>query len=103
MPPFSVQALARATIHLLGMTLEEIKCFCEGKGATVRIESPVGAITCSSKGIQIGATLFAWQNDPPPHASQREVLENADRFFVRPKFGDEKEISRQKFERLLKM
>ncbi len=91
------------TIGGTGMTLEEIKCFCEGKGTTERVESPVGTITCSSKGIQIGATLFAWQSDPPPLTSQREVLEKADRFFVRPKFGDEKEISRQKFERLLKM
>ncbi len=84
------------------MTLEEIKCFCEGKGTTVRIESPVGTITCSSKGIQIGATLFAWQSDPPPHASQREVLEKADRFFIQPKFGDEKEVNHERFEQLLK-
>jgi hypothetical protein len=85
------------------MTLEEIKCFSEGKGATVRIESPVGTITCSSKGIQIGPTLFAWQNDPLPLASQWEVLEKADRFFIQPKFGDEKEVSRERFEQLLKI
>jgi hypothetical protein len=85
------------------MTLEEIKCFCEGQGATVRIESPVGTITCSSKkGIQIGATLFAWQSDPPPLASQQELLDRAAKFCVQPKFGDEKEISREKFEQLLK-
>jgi len=31
------------------------------------------------------------------------VLEKADRFFVQPKFGDEKEISREMLEQLLKM
>jgi len=29
------------------MTLEEIKCFCEEKGAAVRVESPLGTITYS--------------------------------------------------------
>ncbi len=86
------------------MTLEEIKCFCESKRATVQIESPVGTITYSSKGIQIGPTVFAWQGAPlPPVPSQQEVLEKADRFVIQPKFGVALEVSREKFDRLLKI
>ena len=84
------------------MTPEEIKCFCEARGATVRIESPVGTITYSSKGIQIGPTVFSWQGDPPP-ALAFQVLEKADKFIIQPKFGAEKELSRERFEQLLKM
>ena len=85
------------------MTLEEIRCFCEAKGATVRIESPVGTIAFSPKGVQIGPTIFSWEGDPPlPVASEQEVLEKAEKFTIVPKFGDAREVSREKFEQLLK-
>ena len=85
------------------MTPEDIRCFCEAKGATVQVESPVGKITYSAKGIQIGAAAFAWQGDPlPPAPSQEEVLEKADRFLIQPKFGAALEASREKFEQLLR-
>ncbi len=62
----------------LRMTPEEISCFCETKVATVRVESPVGTITYSHKGIQTGPTVFGWQGDPlPPFPSQQEVLDKA--------------------------
>lgn len=87
----------------LRMTPEEISCFCETKGATVRVESPVGTITYSPKGIQTGPTVFGWQGDPlPPFPSQQEVLDKAEKFIIQPKFGDKKELSREKFEQLLK-
>ena len=86
------------------MTPEEIRCFCEAKGATVHVESPVGTIMYSSKGIQIGPTVSAWQGDPLPAVpSQQEVLEKADKFIIQPKFGVALEVSREKFEKLLKM
>ena len=86
------------------MTLEEIKCFCEEKGATVRIESPAGTITYSSKGVQIGSMLFAWPGDPSaPLALQQEGLDKAKKFVIRPKFGAEMELSREMFEQLLKV
>ncbi len=85
------------------MTLEEIRCFCESKGATVRVESPVATVTYSPKGIQIGSTFFAWEGDqPPPCAPQEEVLEKTTRFVIQPKFGPEIEVSRERFEQLLK-
>ena len=85
------------------MTPEEIRCFCEAKGATVHVETPVGTITYSSKGIQIGPTVFAWQGDPlPPVPSQQELLEKAGRFVIQPKFGVTLEVSREKFEQLLR-
>ena len=85
------------------MTPEEIRCFCESKGATVQAESPVGTITYSAKGIQIGPTVFAWQGDAlPPVPSQEEVLEKADKFLIQPKFGTSLEVSREKFEQLLR-
>ncbi len=63
----------------------------------------MGTITYSPKGIEIGATMFAWHSDPrPPLAPQQEILENADKFIIRPKFGAEKELSREQFEQLLK-
>ncbi len=86
------------------MTLEEIRCFCEVKGAIVRVESPAGTITYSSSGIQIGDTLFSWQDVPQVAlASQQEALAKADKFVIRPKFGDEKEVSGAALEQLLKM
>ena len=86
------------------MTPEEIRCFCEAKGATVQVESPVGTITYSAMGIQIGPTVFAWQGDPfPPVPSQQKVLEKADRILIQPKFGAAREVSREKFEQLLRM
>ncbi len=85
------------------MTLEEIKCFCKEKGATLRVESPLETITYSPKGIEIGADLFAWDSDPrPPLAPQQEILEHADKFIIQPKFGAKTELSREKFEQLLK-
>ncbi len=86
------------------MTLEEIRCFCEAKGAAVRVESPAGTITYSSSGIQIGATLFGWQDVPQVAlASQQQALAKADKFVIRPKYGDEKEVSRATLEQLLRM
>ncbi len=86
------------------MTLEEIRCFCEAKGAAVRIESSAGTVTYSSSGIQIGATFFSWQDvRQVALASQQEALAKADKFVIRPKFGDEKEVSRATFEQLLKI
>ena len=86
------------------MTLEEIRCFCQEKGATVRVESPAGTITYSSKDIQIGTAIFAWQGDPPPPSTFLQgVLEKADKFIIQPKFGDNKELSRERFEQLLRM
>ena len=86
------------------MTLEEIKCFCEEKGATVRVESPLATITYSPEGIEIGTAVFAWHGDPrPPLAPPQEILQNADKFIIQPKFGAEIELSREKFEELLKM
>lgn len=85
------------------MTLEEIKCFCEEKGATVQVKSPLGTITCSPEGIEMGTTVFAWHGDPrPPLAPQQEILENAHKFIIQPKFGAEIEVDRPKFEELLK-
>ena len=83
------------------MTLEEIKCFCEEKGATVRVGSPVGTITYSPNGVQIGVTVFSWQGEAPP-ALASQVLEKADKFIIQPKFGEALEVSREKFEQLLK-
>lgn len=84
------------------MTSEEIRCFCESKGATVRVESRIGTITYSPKGVEIGPTLFSWRGEPPaPSAFQQEVLNRAEKFIVRPKFGEEKEIVRDQFEQLL--
>ena len=86
------------------MTLEEIKCFCEVKGATVRIESPAGTITYSSKGVQIGSMPFAWPGDPSaPLALQQEALNKAKKFVIQPKFGAEMELSRKTFEQLLRV
>ena len=86
------------------MTLEGIKCFCEEKGATVRVESPLGTITYSPEGIEIGTAVFGWHGDPrPPLAPQQEILQNADKFIIQPKFGAEIELSRAKFGELLKM
>ena len=34
------------------VTIEELKCFCESKGATVHVESPVGTITFLPTGIR---------------------------------------------------
>ena len=86
------------------MTLEEVRCFCEVKGAAVRIECPAGTVTYSSSGMQIGDTLFSWQDVPQVAlASQQEALAKADKFVIGPKFGDEKEVNRATFERLLKM
>ena len=85
------------------MTPEQIRCFCEAKGATVQIESPLGTITYSPKGIEIGTTAFAWHGDlRPPLAPQQEILENADKFMIQPKFGGELQLSREKFEQLLR-
>lgn len=85
------------------MTLEEIKCFCEEKGATVRAESPLGMITCSPKGIEKGTTVFGWHGDPrPPFARQQEILRNAYKFIIQPRFGVEIEVSCAQFEQLLK-
>ncbi len=84
------------------MTLEEIRCFCESKGASVRVESPVVTVTYSPKGIQIGSTFFAWEGDRPPHAPQEEILEKTTRFIIQPKFGPEIKVSRARFEQLLK-
>lgn len=85
------------------MAPEEISCFCETKGATVHVESPVGTITYSPKDIQTGPTVFGWQGDPlPPFPSQQGVLDKAEKFIIQPKFGDKKELSREKFEQLLK-
>ena len=83
------------------MTLEEIKCFCEEKGATVRVESPVGTITYSPKGTQFGVTLFSWQGEAPPVLAS-QVLEKALKFVIQPKFGEALEVSREDFEQLLK-
>jgi len=83
------------------MTLEEIKCFCESKRATVQIESPIGTITFLPTGIQIGPTLFAWQGEAPPVLAS-QVLEKADKFVIQPKFGEALELSLEKFEQLLK-
>ncbi len=86
------------------MTLEEIKCFCESKGATVHVESPAGTITFLPTGIQIGPTVFSWQGGLPPElASHQEVLEKAEKFVIHPKFGNEIELTREKFEQLLRV
>ncbi len=86
------------------MTFEEIRCFCETEGAAVRIESPAGTVTYSSSGIQIGDTLFSWQDVPQVAlANQQEVLAKTDKFVIRPKFGQEKQVSRATLEQLLKM
>ena len=64
----------------------------------------MGTITYSPKGIEIGTTVFAWHGDPrPPLAPQQEILENANKFIIQPKFGAEIELIREKFEELLKM
>lgn len=85
------------------MTLEEIKCFCESKRATVRIESPIGRITFLPAGIQIGPTVFSWVGDPPPElGSYKDILEKGDKFVVQPKFGNEIELTRKRFEQLLR-
>jgi hypothetical protein len=76
------------------MTPEEIECFCEVKGARVRIESPAGTITYSSKGVQIGGMLFAWPGDPSaPLAPQQDVLDKAKKFVIQPKFGAEMAVA----------
>ncbi len=86
------------------VTLEEIKCFCESKGATVHVESSVGTIAFLPTGIRIGPTVFSWQGDPPPElASHHEVLEKVEKFVIQPKFGNEMELTREKFEQLLRM
>jgi hypothetical protein len=86
------------------MTPEEIRCFCEAKGATVQVDSPIGTIKYSAKGIQIGPTVFSWQGDPPPElASHQEVLEKVEKFVIQPKFGNEMELTREKFEQLLRV
>ena len=86
------------------MTIEELKCFCESKGATVHVESPVGTITFLPSGIRIGPTVFSWQGGPPPElASHHEVLEKAEKFVIHPKFGNEIELTREKFEQLLRV
>ncbi len=86
------------------VTLEEIKCFCESKGATVHFESPVGTITFLPTGIRIGPTVVSWQGDPPPElVSHQEVLEKAEKFVIQPKFGNEMELTREKFEHLLRV
>ena len=91
------------TIGCIPMTPEEIRCFCEAKGATLHVQSSVGTITYSSKGIQIGPTLFTWQGDPlPALPSQQEVLEKADKFIIQPRFGAALEVSHKKFEQLLR-
>jgi hypothetical protein len=85
------------------VTLEEIKCFCKGKRATVHVESPVGTITFLPTGVCIGPTVFAWSDDAPPElGSYKESLERGDKFVVQPKFGNEKELKPEKFEQLLK-
>lgn len=67
------------------VTLEEIKCFCESKGATVHVESPVGTITFLPTGVRIGPTVVSWQGDPSPElASHQEVLEKAEKFVIHP-------------------
>ena len=86
------------------MTPEEIRCFCESKGATVHVESPVGTITFLPTGMRIGPTVFSWQGDPsPPLAAVQEVLDEANDFVIQPKFGGQRELSREKFEQLLKV
>jgi len=86
------------------MTLEEIKCFCVRKRATVQIESQIGTITFLPAGIQIGPTVFSWQGDPPPElASHHEVLEKVDKFVIQPKFGNVIELTRKRFEHFLKV
>lgn len=85
------------------VTFEEIKCFCESKGATVHVESPVGTITFLPTGVRIGPTAFSWADDPPPElGSYKEILEKGDKFVVQPKFGNEIELKPEKFEQLLK-
>jgi hypothetical protein len=85
------------------MTFEELKCFCESKAATVHFESPIGTITFLPTGIRIGPTVFSWQDGPPPElASRKEILEKANTFVIRPKFGNEVELTREKFEHLLR-
>ena len=85
------------TIECVPMTPEGIRCFCEAKGATVRVESLVGTITYSPKGIQIKSTVFSWQGEAPPVLAS-QVLEKADKFVIQPKFGAALEGSREKFE-----
>lgn len=86
------------------VTLEEIKCFCESKGATVHVESPVGTIAFLPTGVRIGPTVVSWQGDPPPElASLQEVLEKAEKFVIHPKFGKEMELTRDRFEQLLRV
>ncbi len=52
----------------------------------------------------MGATMFPWQGEPQaPVAFQQEVLNRAEKFIIRPKFGEEKEIVRDKFEQLLSL
>lgn len=85
------------------MTLEEIKCFCESKRAAVRIESPIGTIMFLPAGIHIGSTVFPWVGDLPPElGSHKEILEKGDKFVVQPKFGNEIELTRERFEQLLR-
>src|SRR5262249_37812776 len=84
------------------MTPEEIRCFCESKDTTVRVESRIGTITYSPKGVEIEPTLFSWCDEPPaPLTFQQVVLNRAKKFIIRPKFGEE--IVRDQFERLLMM
>ena len=84
------------------MTPEQIRCFCESKGATVRVESRIGIIAYSGAGVQVGPTLFSWHGEQQaPLAFQQEVLNRAEKLIIRPRFGEEKEITRDKFEQLL--
>jgi hypothetical protein len=85
------------------MTPEEVRCFCEAKGATVRVETPAGTFAFSPSGIQIGPTVFSWESGPLPLASPQEILGKAETFTIVPKFGDAREVSREKLEQLLKM
>lgn len=88
----------------IAVTLEEIKCFCESKGATVHFGSPVGTSTFLPTGIRIDPTVVSWQGDPPPElVSHQGVLEKAEKFAIQPKFGNEMELTREKFEQLLRV
>lgn len=85
------------------MTPEEIRCFCEAKSATVWVESPSERLHSMPTGIRIGPTIFSWQGDPTPElASFAEVLEKAEKFIIRPKFGDELALTRERFEQILR-
>jgi hypothetical protein len=85
------------------VTLEEVKCFCKSKRATVHVESPVGTITFLPTGVRIGPIVFSSAGDAPPEpGSYKESLEKGDKFVVQPKFGDEIELKPEKFEQLLK-